>query len=383
MIAGQGAFDPSTRPLRVLWLIKGLGAGGAERLLVQSARHRDPAVVQPAVAYLLAEKSTLTGRLRELGCEPVECLGARSSWDPRWVLRLRRMLVRERFDVVHVHSPLVAVGYRLAARSVPRRFRPRTVVTEHNVWSSHAPLTRLADRLTARPEEVHLAVSTAVSDSLPGPIRARTRVLRYGIEADEVAGQAGNRAAMRAELGIADGEVLVGTVANLRATKGYPDLLAAAREVRTAVPSVRFVAVGRGPMEAELRARHRELGLDDRFRFLGFRKDAVAVMSAFDVFCLPSRFEGLPVVLMEALALGLPIVATDVGGVAELVDDGKEAVLVPAGEPHRLAAALLAVATDPDRRSTMARLARERGSRIGAGGAVREIEAVYREIVGQ
>ena len=86
---------------------------------------------------------------------------------------------------------------------------------------------------------------------------------------------------------------------------------------------MRFVAAGRGPLEDELRAQKDRLGLGDRFTFLGYRADAVRVMAAFDVFCLASHYEGLPIALMEALALGLPVVATDVGGVAELVTDGQ------------------------------------------------------------
>jgi glycosyltransferase involved in cell wall biosynthesis len=368
--------------LTVLWLIKGLGAGGAERLVVQSARYRDKSLVEPSVAYLLPEKSTLVAALEHLGCS-VRCLGARSSWDPRWVLRLRRMLASDHFDVIHIHSPLVAVGARLAVRSLPHPNRPRIVVTEHNVWTSHAPLTRFADRVSAGRGEIHLAVSAAVDESLPTRIRDRTRVVRYGIDAHEVRREGGHRADERHELGIADDEVLIGTVANLRATKGYPDLLLAAREVIRASDSVRFAVVGRGPLEAELREQHARLGLGDRFTFVGFRPDAVRVMSAFDVFCLPSRHEGLPVVLMEALALGLPVVATRVGGVAELVTDGEDAVLVPPAQPDRLAEALLALARDPQRRAAMAEHARRRSETFDALASVRTIEAVYREIAGR
>ena len=155
-------------------------------------------------------------------------------------------------------------------------------------------------------------MSAAVRDSLPAADPGRTRVVRYGVDAAEVrrrGASTGPRSA--AALGVADDEILIGTVANLRATKGYPDLLVAApRRSCAGSPTARFVAVGRGPLEDELRAQHAQLGLGDRFEFLGFRPDAVRVMSAFDVFCLPSHHEGLPIALMEALALGLPVVAT-------------------------------------------------------------------------
>jgi glycosyltransferase involved in cell wall biosynthesis len=383
VIPAQSEIGQIPPPLKVLWLIKGLGAGGAETLLVQHARYRDPTVVDPSVAYLLSAKSTLVPSLREYGCRIVACLDARSSWDLRWIQRLAKMLRSTNFDLIHVHSPLAAIGARLAVRSIRTARRPRIVVTEHNVWSSHSPLTRLADGLTAGRSETHLAVSTAVYESLPARIRARARVVRYGIDTAEVRTAGEHRDAQRRDLGIADSEFLIGTVANLRATKGYPDLLVAARDVLREQPSARFVAVGRGPLEQALRAQATDLGLGDRFRFLGFRPDALAVMSAFDVFCLPSHFEGLPIALMEALALGLPVVATRVGGVAELVVDGEDAVLVPASQPARLAEALIALARDPQRRDAMAEQARVRSDTFDAPGSIRAVEAVYREIAGR
>ena len=380
MIPAHSAIGTPDRPLNVLWVIKGLGAGGAEQLLVQSARYRDPKRVQPSVAYLLPEKSTLAANLQDLGCSPVLCLRARSSWDARWIPRLHRIIRDGEFDVVHIHSPLVAVGARLAVRSLPRRSRPRIVVTEHNLWSSHTPMTRFADRMTAGRSETHLAVSQAVFNSLPGPIRTRARVIRYGLDASEVQGEIGHRAEERSRLGVTDDEIVVGTVANLRSTKGYPDLLVAAREVTRREARVRFVAAGRGPLEQELREQKDRLGLGDRFSFLGYRADAVRVMSAFDIFCLASHYEGLPIALMEALALGLPVVATDVGGVAELVTDGKEGFLVPPSRPEVLADAIVRLARDPGRRAEMSEHARARADALDAPRSVREIEDVYFEI---
>ena len=185
---------------------------------------------------------------------------------------------------------------------------------------------------------------------------------------------------MRDSLGVPAGALVVGTVANLRVTKGYPDLLHAARTVLDALECVHFVSVGRGPLEPELRAMHAQLGLGDRFQLLGHRPDAVRVMSAFDVFCLPSHYEGLPVALMEAVALGLPVVATRVGGLAELVTDGREAVLVPPRRPEQLAEALLALLRDPSRRAEMSRCALQTAETLEIEHTVREVEAVYREV---
>jgi len=138
--------------------------------------------------------------------------------------------------------------------------------------------------------------------------------------------------------------------------------------------------VGQGPLEAELRARHAELGLGDRFQFLGFREDCAQLMAASDLFCLSSRHEGLPVALMEALALGLPVVATAVGGIPELVAGGREAILVPPGCPNLLADALLEVIADPGLRRDMSQHALAKARALDAEPAVRRTEAVYREV---
>jgi glycosyltransferase involved in cell wall biosynthesis len=184
---------------------------------------------------------------------------------------------------------------------------------------------------------------------------------------------------LRKELSLGD-DVAVCTVANIRATKAYPDLLAAARRVCDETDDVRFVAVGRGPDEGEIRALHAELDLGERFQLLGYRPDATDVMAACDIFCLASRHEGLPIALMEALALGLPVVATTAGGIPELVTDHREARLVPPGQPDLLATALVAVAHDPALRGTMSARARERGATLSVEGSVRRTEELYLEL---
>ena len=365
--------------LRVLWLIKGLGAGGAEQLLVSVANARDRSIAEVDVAYLLPWKDAFAPALVEAGVR-VTGLGVTNELDPRWALRLRRLMAEGHYDIVHAHSPYVAGFARLVARSFPPGKRPRVVTTEHNAGATFAFPTRVLNAVTSPLDDATLAVSQEVRDSMPGWRRRRTEVVVHGVDVAAVREAAGARTEMRAALGLEPDEVVIGTIANYREQKDYPTLLAAAADVIGRGLPVRFVAVGQGPLHDEIHARHDALGLGDRFLLLGHRPDAVHVLAACDVFCLSSKWEGLPVALMEALVLGLPVVATAVGGIMEAVANEREALLVRPGSPRELADALARVVADASLRASLARAARERGASFDITRATRRIEALYLEI---
>jgi glycosyltransferase involved in cell wall biosynthesis len=365
--------------IKVLHLIKGLNLGGAEHLLVLAARYRDRDRFTYEVAYLLPDDVALEGALLAEDV-PVTCLSGSPWWDPRWILRLRRHLVRNPIDVLHAHSPLVATGARLVVLTIPTARRPKLVVTLHNMWRSHRLPIRIIDRCTYRVDDARLTVSEAVRRSLPRRASQQAITLIHGIDVELIAASA-DRTGARRELGVGDDEILVGTVANLRPTKGYPDLLAAAQRVTEARDGIRFVAVGQGPQLDELTALHEASRLGDRFRFLGYRSDVPRVASGFDIFCMSSRHEGLPVAVMEALVLGIPVVSTDVGGIGEIVTDGREGLLVPVANPELLARALLDLAEDPERREACAAAAAKRGSQLDAASATATEEAHYLRVL--
>jgi glycosyltransferase involved in cell wall biosynthesis len=364
-------------PVRVLWLIKGLGPGGAEQLLVNQAKVRDTDRFDYQAAYLVPWKHHLTAELADAGVGTT-CLDGPKEWDLRWAWRLRRHLATEPVDVVHNHSPYVAAVTRLLVRTLPKDRRPALVYTEHNRWPRHARATRLLNRLTFGLDDAQLSVSDDVRDTIPPNLARAVETLVHGVVLDDVRAASAARPEVRAELGITDDEVVVGIVANFRKEKAYGDWLAAAgRALETSDVPLRFVSVGQGPLEDEMRAHHAELGLGDRVLLLGYRDDAVRVMSAFDVFSLASLHEGLPVSLMDALALGLPVVATAVGGIPQAVTDGVEAVLVPPQQPGPLADAMVAVAADPERRAAMSEAALARSEAFDIAAATRHLEAVY------
>lgn len=380
--AGPSNAAPAAGVVRVLWLTKGFGPGGAERVIALSARHRDRDRVLARAAYLLPHKTALVPDVEAQGVK-VACLDAPQAWNPRWVLRLRADLRSNPVDVVHSHSPLVAIGARLAARTLPRAQRPRLVTTFHSIWGSKATATRWADAATARWDDAQIAVSEAVRASMPAAIAERCEVVLHGVETDEVLAAAADRDEVRADLGIGPDELAVVTVANLRRPKAYPDLLAAARTVTDALPGVRFVTVGQGPLEAEIAELHRASGLGDRFALLGYRPDAARILAAADIVCQPSHAEGFPLALVEASVLGRAIVATHVGGIPEVVVDGESGVLVPPRRPDLLANALVGLANDPELRASLGAAAAARGAALSIRSAVARTEACYREVLGR
>jgi glycosyltransferase involved in cell wall biosynthesis len=366
-------------PTRVLWVTKGLGRGGAERLLVSLAKRLDRSRFDLEVAYILPWKDALVPAFHDLGV-PVHCLGGSRAFDPRWVARLWRLVRRGRFDIVHSHTPYVAVG--------ARRVRgPRIVHTEHNTWPTYRPLTRWANRLTYPRNTAVIAVSRAVAESIhPIPFAQRwppVQVIHHGPELPaSAAPTVDTRARARAALGLADNAVVVGTVGNFTRKKDHATLLQATAHVAAQHEALRLVLVGSGPLESELRDSTRELGLNDRVVFAGSRDDVADLMPAFDVFALSSRNEGLPIALLEAMGSGVACVATAVGGVPEVVTDGREGLLVRPEDPAALAEALSKMLCDPDFREDAGMHGAWTARCFDLTQAARRTEDLYRRALG-
>ena len=360
--------------LRVLWLIRGLGPGGAERLLVAQARAAAPDVAYE-VAYQVAAKDQLVPELEAAGVVVHHLAGA------SWPLRLRRLVTERRIDVVHAHSPAMAAPARLALRALPGGPRPRLVYTEHNRWSAYRPPTRLANAATFALDHRSLAVSEEARGSVVGPLRGRVEALHHGIDLAGVRAAAGDPAATRRSLGLDDGTPFVVQVANFRAEKAHHVAVGAAAELERRGAGARLLLVGQGPLQPEVGSLIAAAGLEDRVRVLGYRTDVAALVAAADALLLSSDHEGLPVAVMEAFALGVPVVATAVGGLPEAVTHGEQGLLVPPRRPVELADAIERITTDPALRARLAAGAARGAAAFDATTATATIEARYRSVV--
>lgn len=362
---------------RILYLIKGVARGGAEQSILNAARFHDRSRFSFELVYLFPQLNELVPDFVAAGI-PVHCLGNRSI---SWPTRLRSLVRDRQIDLVHVHSPYAAVGARLALRGLAP-----IVYTEHNVWDSYHPATRAGNMLTYPLNDHVIAVSDYVRRSMRYPRALPMRmppitVARNGLDWDAFRTWTRDNGA-RAALGVPDGLPIVGMVANFRPQKGHRYLIEAARLVRRAVPDVRFVLLGRrGGIEADLRRQVTDLGLEETVLFPSYRGQAPIVMTAFDVFTLPSVHEGLSIAALEAMALGRPMVVSDIGPLVELLGDPPAGLIVPVAQPESLARAIIDLLRDATLRRSLGEAAARRAQAFDVRTVVDTTEAIYEKVL--
>jgi glycosyltransferase involved in cell wall biosynthesis len=278
---------------------------------------------------------------------------------------------RLRPDIFHANLRMpFACQYGIAgALAVPG---VRVVVVEHSITRATDPLQRRAKRLTSRLVQAHVAV---------GDRLARTVEAEVGLSPGSIR-TIHNGVADRRPLTEGDGlpRPLVGSVGRLSPEKGYDVLLNALAEA----DGFHLALVGSGPLRTELEELAASLGVSDRVTFTGWVKDSRAWIEAYDVFVLPSRSEGLPLTIIEAMLAERPVVATDVGGVPELLETGRTGVIVPSEDAPALATAITGLVTDPAGRERIGREARAAALEHFTPEAMRAgYEALYDELAGR
>lgn len=363
--------------IRVAIVAQSLDDGGLERLVQTLALSLDPEEFEPAV-FALRELGVYKQALDAAGIAVRDCResGVKIRGIP---LRLIRELRGFRPHIIHAHS-----GTWLPAsisKSVLRS--PKLVYTEHGRYPPEPRLRALVEGWCAARTDAITAVSTHVSEYLVDylGLDRPPRVLPNGIVPDPFQNPSPDaRARLRSEWRIADDQILFACVGRLVEVKNHRDLLHAFAGAGDAGPRMRLALFGQGPLEGEMRKLARELDLDDRVRFLGFREDVGECLNACDAFVLASRTEGMPLSVLEALASGLPIVATSVGGVPEVLGEPAAGILVPPGDVDALGAALGRVAASETLRSRLSERARERAKTFTIDECVGRYARLFREL---
>jgi glycosyltransferase involved in cell wall biosynthesis len=312
----------------------------------------------------------------------------RPAADGAALVALVRLMRRIRPHVVHTHTAKAGVLGRLAARlaRVPvvlHTFHGHVFNGYFGPWPARLFLS--LERAVARRTDCLLAVSGAVRQDLLALGVGRPdqfRVVPLGLDLDRFLASDASRGGLRAELGLSHDVPLVGIVARLVHIKAHEVFLRAAARVAREVLDSRFIVVGDGERRAELETLAMQLGLAERTHFLGWRHDPERVYADLDVVVLTSRSEGSPVALIEAMAAGRPVVATRVGGVSDVVEDGVTGHLAPSGDTETVAAAVVHLLSDPKRSEAMGQAGRKRViPRFAMGRLLADLDGLYRDLL--
>lgn len=341
---------------RVLVLVDRLQVGGPGRLVVALATGLRGRGVDVRVAHLgLGEWEPLAAELAACG---VTALNLRLGHllDPRPEWRLAGYLRRERIDVVHTHNRYAHLVGRTAAMLAGRPVVSTVHYLQEMEPGWREAVRRWLDHMSARMLcSVVITVSEAqrrVYLRAAGIEDARVQLHRNGVDPALFRPDPVARGRQRSALGLPPEAPVLAVVGMFHPDKGIEFLLQALALIRPRAPAARLLVVGDGVERPALEALAHELGLGDVVRFLGVRSDVAALLAASDVYVHPSLSEALPTSVLEAMAVGVPVVATDVGGVSEIVAHGQTGLLVPAGRPDRLAEAMLQL-MDPGLRMSM------------------------------
>ena len=350
------------KPLRVTYLITDSGVGGAEKMAAALIRGLDRTRFEPSLLAMKPLGETAAGLLEEgvpaasLGL-PGRVSGAYFFRLPGAFRQLCQELKRQKTDILHCFLFQANFLGRIAARltGVPVNISSlRVMEAEHR---SQFFLDRLTSSWVTRWTAVGEAVRRfAISEIGLDP--ARIKVIPNGIEPADL--DRADPGRVRQEFGIPSETPLLGTIGRLHPQKGVDVLLRALQELKGQFPALKTLIVGEGPALPALRALASDLGLVQDVIFTGLRRDVPDILAAADLLVLASRWEGMPNVVLEAFAAGKAVVATRVGAVEEIVQDGETGILVPAEDPPALARAIGSLLADPPGRARLAAAGRAR-----------------------
>jgi glycosyltransferase involved in cell wall biosynthesis len=364
--------------VKALHLIDHMGPGGAQKVVLDCLELAAPDLEVSALSLRDRCLPEAAARMAAVG-RPFRGLGLRRS-AAFSVLRVREALARAQPDVIHLHLDVSGTLGAVFVRTLGRG-RPLVVNHIHNDPRQKFNLAhRVAGRVLASTVAAHVVATSGIGEAVRRCFGAgvrRIELVPYGIDADLSMDE-------RRSLDAAcpDAPVVIGAVGRLVPQKAFDVLLRATPRLLAARPTLRIRIIGSGPLEGVLKQQARRLGIEASVEFLGYVADMHPLYAAIDVFALPSRFEATSLALLEAMATGVPVVSTRIVGVSDVITDGVNGVLVPAGDSDALAGAILRVLEDSTLRDRICANARRTIEQEHTRERmVERIEALYRSLL--
>jgi glycosyltransferase involved in cell wall biosynthesis len=353
----------------VLVVAKSLATGGAERLISELASLPETPEFTYEYAYVASDGARFANVIRSNGRTIHDLGGSENEFDLAWVLRLWKVIRQGHYDVIHTHAPSTSALVRVLNR-LSAFHRASLVHTAHNRWSKSHFVTRTLNRLTLGLCDAIVAVSADTASSYPRRTQLKVHLIIHGINIERFAQIGRHRPP----------HLIVGTAARLVPIKNLDLLIKAATQINSPSNWQMHVA-GHGPERARLELLVESLGLSHRISFLGEVENIAGFLDTLSIFALSSTVEGLPVALMEAMASGLPIVSTEVGGIPQMIGDSGGGFLVPSNSITVFAAALQQLIDSPVQRRSMGDAARRRSFYFDVRRSRTELEDLYTNIL--
>lgn len=338
------------RVKKVLHMIETSGPGGAENMLINNILTLRQQGIEGDV--LLIKDGWLRQKLNSLQINTY-LVPLDRFFSPKWLLTVKGIIQQGNYDALHAHE--FAMNCHSALLSLLCN-RPAVATVHGKNYYAERFYRRLLYRWTARVSQL-VAVSDNIKQFLVervGVRATRVKVIANGIDIQRHQTNPAMRQAIRQELKIADNQILIGAIGNLYPVKGHIYLVQAAQKILATAPDVQFIIAGRGGEQAALQAEIDRLGIGERFQLLGFRDDVERLLQGMDIFVMPSLSEGMPLSILEAMAAKKVIVASAVGGIPELIDSGKNGILVPPQNIDELTSALLRLIASEEARTSIA-----------------------------
>jgi glycosyltransferase involved in cell wall biosynthesis len=364
--------------VRVLMLIDavGPGSGGGERFAYGLARALPREKFEVTLCTTRSMGPDERAELERDGVEVID-LSRRGRFDLASFRPLLRRLRSGNVDVLHAHK----FGSNVWGVAFGRASRVPVVIAHEQTWSYSGSPHRVAlDFLIGRLADAFVAVSTADGERMVTvehvPAEKVIVIPNAYIPRAPAAGSD-----LRGQLGLGADDLLIGTVAVMRPQKALSVFIEAFASLADPHPRAHLVLGGDGPCEQELRELVARSGLDERVHFLGMRQDVPEILRSLDIAVMSSDFEGTPLFALECMAAGTPLVATRVGGLPDLVEDGRTGTLVPPRDPAALSDAIDQLISDPDRRAAVASAARERAEEFSIDRIAERFGSMYESLL--
>ena len=364
-----------TKKINILQMVNGLAIGGGELKLLELVQHLSKDKYNITICSV-GQGGPLKDNFESLGFK-VYVLEKKHKYDFSQVLKVAKLMKKEKIDLVQTtlfYADVIG-AYAAKLAKVP------IVISWEAVTQPYKYKHLLAYNLAARKINVIVAVSNAIRRQVINERKVKADnviTIRYGVDLNKFSIKSSSNGVKRSDIGVDKDDIVLGTVARFTEQKGHAYLIDAAVRIINSFPSAKFVFVGDGPLRGDLEYQIDKLGIKEHFKLLGFRNDIKELLNIFDIFILPSLYEGLPNVVLEAMACYKPVIATAVDGTVEAVVDDVTGLLVPPKNAEILTRKVCYLLKNKHRIAAMGKAGRKRVEHIFTlQKQVREFEELY------